>query len=197
MNKKVIAFILAAIMTMSIATAPAYAEFNASGWAKPELDKAQAQGLIPGAFADADLKKTATRAEFCALVVILYEKIKGEIKERSSFTDTKDVNVEKAAAIGVVNGVGGNKFDPDAALNREQAAVMLARLANAAGRPFVKKTASFFDSAQISGWALEAVGQVQAAGIMGGVGDNQFAPQGDYTREQSIITILRLFNLLQ
>jgi hypothetical protein len=31
---------------------------------------------------------------------------------------------------------------------------------------------------------------------MGGVGDNRFDPQGTYTREQSIVTIIRLFDLL-
>ena len=32
---------------------------------------------------------------------------------------------------------------------------------------------------------------------MSGVGDNTFAPQNPYTREQSIITILRLFNAMK
>lgn len=193
MGKKLIAFILAAVTALGLAAVPAFA-FTCSDWAKPELDKAQAQGLIPDAFKNADLKKTSTRAEFCALVVALYEKIKGEIKERSHFTDTKDVNVEKAAAIGVVNGTGGNKFDPDAELNREQAAVMLARLANAVGKPFVKKAASFSDKDKISAWATEAVGQVQAAGIMGGTGKNTFAPKDPYTREQCVITALRTYD---
>jgi hypothetical protein len=41
------------------------------------------------------------------------------------------------------------------------------------------------------------VGQMQASGIMGGVGDNRFAPQGRYTIEQSITTMLRVFELIQ
>ncbi|MCL2815756.1 MAG: S-layer homology domain-containing protein [Oscillospiraceae bacterium] len=191
MSKKIIAFVLAAVL--ALAPLPALG-FTSSDWAKPELDKAQAQGLIPGAFKNADLKKTSTRAEFCALVVALYEKIKGEIKGRAQFTDTKDINVEKAAAIEVVKGVGGNKFDPDAELNREQAAVMLARLAEAVGKPFVKKAATFADRDKIAGWALEAVGQVQAAGIMGGTGKNTFAPKDPYTREQCVITVLRTYD---
>ena len=35
---------------------------------------------------------------------------------------------------------------------------------------------------------------MQASGIMGGVGNNQFNPQGSYTREQSIVTIMRMEN---
>jgi len=45
----------------------------------------------------------------------------------------------------------------------------------------------------MSAWAIEAVGAAQFAGIVGGIGNNMFNPQGAFTREQSIITILRLF----
>jgi hypothetical protein len=32
---------------------------------------------------------------------------------------------------------------------------------------------------------------------MSGVGDNKFAPADDYTREQSIFTMMRLFDLVK
>ena len=47
-----------------------------------------------------------------------------------------------------------------------------------------------------SDWAFEQVGQVQRAGIMGGVGSNTFAPKDSYTREQSILTMVRLWKLI-
>ena len=111
--------------------------------------------------------------------------------------DGTDTNVEKAAAIGVVSGVGDNQFAPDAKLTREQAATMLARLAEAIGKPLVAQAPSFADNAAISSWATGAVGQVQAAGIMSGVGDNKFSPAADYTRKQSILTIMRLFDVVK
>ena len=141
-------------------------------------------------------QQPTTRAEFCSLAVALYENTKGEIMGRSTFSDTNDINVQKAASIGVVGGVGNNLFDPDTQLTREQAAAMLARLADAIGKPFPKYAATFSDNSAISSWALEAVGQVQEAGIMGGVGDNRFAPKDPYTREQSIVTIMRLFDVV-
>ena len=101
----------------------------------------------------------------------------GEITGRSTFADTKDVNVEKAAAIGVVSGVGNNLFDPNAKLTREQAATMLSRLANAIGEPLDEQATTFTDKGSVSTWALSAVGQMQATGIMGGVGNNTFAPK--------------------
>ena len=40
-------------------------------------------------------------------------------------------------------------------------------------------------------------GQVSAAGIMQGTGGNFFSPQMTYSREQSILTVLRLYELLK
>ena len=167
-----------------------------SSWAIAQVNAAIEAKLVPQNL-QSGYNQPTTRAEFCALAVALYENLKGEITGRTSFTDTNDVNVQKAAFINVVGGVGNNRFDPNAQLTREQAAAMLARLADAVGKPFPKQEATFADNSVISSWAVDVVGQVQAAGIMGGVGDNRFAPQDPYTREQSIVTIMRLFDILK
>ena len=169
---------------------------SASDWAINDIKSAISKKLVPIVLQN-NYKNDITRAEFCALAVALYETVTGEeITERTKFIDTNDINVEKAAFIKVVNGVGNDKFDPNAGLTREQAATMLSRLAEAVGKPLQKQTATFADKTQISDWALEAVGQMQITGIMQGVGDNRFDPKNSYTREQSIITILRLFNVV-
>ena len=171
---------------------------TASDWAREDITKAIELGLVPQALQNYYTQAT-TRAEFAALVVYLYETVTGReiATDRSiAFSDTTDVNVHKAATIGVVMGVGENRFDPDAQLTREQAAVMLARLAYAIGQPLEQADATFYDNADVSDWAVDAVGQMQESGIMGGVGNNLFSPGGDYTREQSIVTILRLFDIL-
>jgi len=167
-----------------------------SAWAAPLVEQAVALGLVPQGL-QTNYTQPTTRAEFAALAVSLYETVTGDtITGRAAFNDTTDVNVQKAGYLGVVTGVGGGNFNPSGQLTREQAAVMLTRLANAIGQPLPASAPTFADNAQISSWAFDAVGQAQASGIMGGVGDNRFAPSGDYTREQSIITILRLFELL-
>ena len=167
---------------------------KSSTWAQVDVTTAINNGLVPQSL-QKEYTQAATRAEFCAFAVNLYEKVMGkEITERLTFTDTTDINVEKMAALGVVNGIGNNRFNPNASLTREQAATMLSRLADAIGKPLPKQTATFSDNATISSWAFEAVGQMLTTGIMSGVGDNTFAPKNPYTREQSIVTILRLYN---
>ena len=166
-----------------------------SSWAAPQVNEAIAAGIVPDTL-QSGYTRPATRAEFCALAVELYETVTGtEIAQRATFTDTDDLNVQKMAGLGVVNGVGDGTFDPDGTLTREQAATMLVRLAEAMGHPLPEGTASFADHASIASWAVDAVGRAQAAGLMGGVGDNTFSPQGSYTVEQSILTALRLYDL--
>lgn len=195
---------------------------SASAWAREGLNDAHNAGLIPAGL-QAGYTQPATRAEFCALATALYETVTGTepYYGRSVFTDTTDVNVSKMAGLGVVSGIGNGRFDPDGKLTREQAASMLSRLAEAIGfplsarsstageaavatveRPMAEKPVftppaatppTFADNAAISSWAFDAVGQVQATGIMSGVGNNTFDPQGKYTREQSILTMYRLY----
>ena len=167
-----------------------------SSWAAGQLSQAAAAGIVPESF-ESRYTQAATRAEFCALAVRLYEKVTGEaITQRATFSDTTDFNVQKMAGLGVVNGVGGGKFDPGGTLTREQAATILARLADVLGHPLPQADLSFSDSASIASWAADGVGQVQAAGIMAGDG-SAFIPQSPYTREQCILTALRLYKLLQ
>jgi len=92
--------------------------------------------------------------------------------------------------------VGNNNFDPDGKLTREQAATMLSRLADVIGKQFPENETKFDDKDIISEYAVQAVGGAEAAGIMNGTGDNKFSPKGAYTREQSIITILRMYDFL-
>ncbi len=165
-----------------------------SDWAAADVNAAIDVDIVPDQLQTLYVRAT-TRAEFCALAVKLYETAMGaEITERAEFDDTDDINVQKMAGLGIVNGVGGSMFAPDLGLTREQAATILARLAEAMDMPLTEAPATFTDTPDVSGWATVAVGQMQTSGIMGGVGENKFDPEGPYTREQSIVTTLRLFN---
>ena len=168
-----------------------------SGWAAEQVNAAISAGIVPDTL-QSGYQQPITRAEFCALAVELYETVKGtEITQRTTFTDTDDVNVQKMGALEVVTGVGGGRFEPNGTLTREQAATMLARLAAAMGSPMAAQTPAFADNASISTWAFDAVGQVLGGGVMSGGSNNMFLPKESYTREQSILTMMRMYNLFR
>ena len=195
MLKKTLSVMLALILAFGVFSFAAFAADAPSPQAAADVNKAIEADLVPQSL-QSNYSQPVTRAEFCALIVTLYENTKSVITERSVFTDTNDVNVEKLASLGIVNGVGENNFDPDANINREQAAVILSRLADAIGKPFAKASAAFSDNDDISPWAFEAAGQMQAAGIIGGADSSMFSPKGDCTREQCIIMVIYAFETI-
>lgn len=76
---------------------------------------------------------------------------------------------------------------------------MLARTARVLGIQ-AGQGESFRDEADIAAWARESVsfvsGLLDPAGgkkVMGGTGDGNFSPEGAYSREQALLTALRLF----
>lgn len=188
--------ITSALILSMIGSTSVLATSTPSSWATEEVNQAIEIGIVPESLTN-KYQTSITRAEVCAIAVELYETITGEeITERAYFSDTFDVNVQKMAGVGVVNGMENNLFYPDNKLSREQAATILARLSDALGQPLSISMPTFNDNEQISSWATDSVGQIQSAGIMDGTGDNKFTPKGEYSVEQSVLTMLRLYNTM-
>lgn len=184
--------VTAVLSIMTLCAGVIYAE-EPSGWASEKVRAAIEFKIVP-TYLQTEYKKTVTRAEFCALGVALYEEKTGTvIKQMESFSDTADINVRKMAGLGIVSGMGDKRFEPDRLLSREQAAIVLLNLYQAMGG-VTKDQGSFFeDQTQIASWAVDAVAKVQGTGIMSGMKSGRFEPKGNYTREQSIVTMYNLY----
>lgn len=193
-RRKIFAIVLAAVFMLSIAS-PVTASANPSSWARDSVNEAIALGIVPASL-QTNYQNAITRLEFAILAVGLFEHHRGTISGRVQFTDTTNVNVQKAAYVGIVGGVGDNRFAPNNNITREQAAVLMSNLAREIGHPLRASNPTFADNNAIASWARAGVGQVQAANIMGGVGNNRFEPSGTFTREASIVTIMRLHHML-
>ena len=181
--------------------AQAVSEEMPSSWAVEYIERAWELDILPDAFRFG-FGRSTTRAEFANIAIALYEQFSEPTTGRVTFIDTTDPNVEKAAYLGIVFGVGDNRFDPYSPLTREQVAGMLTNLffvLNASvdlnlpamfDLPLLSDL--FTDHAQVSSWASDSVTVARMLGIMRGVGDRRFDPGGSYTIEQSIVTIMRL-----
>ncbi|MGI5900802.1 MAG: S-layer homology domain-containing protein, partial [Christensenellales bacterium] len=117
----------------------------------------------------------------------------------SSFTDVKATDpampyIEWAVQKGIVSGTGNNQFSPNAAITREQIAVMMVNYAKVAGYtlPAARQYSAFADQTKISAWAETAVKAVQQAGVIVGKDGGKFDPQGSATRVEAA-TILRRY----
>ena len=88
---------------------------------------------------------------------------------------------------GLMDGVEGNRFAPNATLTRAMAVTILYRLE---GEPAVTTDASFNDVAS-GQWYTDAVNWAAANNIINGVEGNNFDPTGSLTREQMATILYR------
>jgi hypothetical protein len=157
---------------------PAYQ--GASAWAKTELDKAAEYGFITDKIKD-NMSGNITREEFAEIAVRLYEKYTGETAAAGnmSFTDTTNPEILKAANLGLVTGIGNNKYGPDILVTREQMATILLRALKVISHEADFSTAGvtkFADDDKVESWAGDGVYYCSKAGIVTGVGNNMFNP---------------------
>ncbi len=105
-----------------------------------------------------------------------------------------DSDVDYVYKLGIVNGVSEDEFMPLGEITREQAATMLYRTAVLFDKNDGSNNInSGFDG--ISSWARDGVNFVAANGIMQGT-DKGFEPQGTFTKEQAIATLVRMYEKL-
>lgn len=168
-------------------------ENKAPSVSKSPVELANELYLIPDEL-NKDFGKVITRAEFSQLAVMLYEKLNGPIIPTITFTDTNNINVRKAATIGIVSGVGNGRFNPHGELTREQASKIVDLLANTLGLIPKNGALTYADNNKISEWAKPFVASVGANKLMTGEPNNLFNPKGNYTRTQSIITLMRIYD---
>lgn len=110
-------------------------------WARDDLDVLYSKGIMLNKgnhnFIPND---PISRGEFATLLVKIFD-IPLQYTEQPTFSDVLRVNplanglydykyIETAARAGIVRGTSGNRFMPDAAITRQDAAVMIARAAN-------------------------------------------------------------------
>ncbi len=173
-------------------------ENKVSEWAEPEVNQAYEVGIIPNSL-NGDFTQNITREEFCELAYELILKIEGNGFANGdiecAFQDTDNPKIIALWSIGIIKGESDTEFLPNNFITREEAVTILDRIAVYTDMYIPALTEPLYsDFDEISEWASYSASQMLSAKIMTGVGDNLFAPQEYYTREQAISTMLRLYN---
>ena len=104
-----------------------------------------------------------------------------------------------AISAGVVKGISSTVFAPEDNISRQDMAVMLVRYAAYRGYelPILSAAIDFVDAQRIADYAREAVSKMHRAGIIGGRGDNLFAPEDSATRAESCRMIAALLKAME
>ena len=108
--------------------------------------------------------------------------------EKKTFTDIADDAwykdyVETASGAGIVNG-SGNSFDPEKSITREDAVVILNRVAKLFSAEF-EGYKEFSDMNDVSSYALTSVGAFYQNKVLNGKDDGSFCPKENITRAEA------------
>ena len=170
-----------------------------SSWAVEEVSAAISAGLVPENL-QKNYTKPVSRGDVAQMVINLIEKTTGQSIDTflategvsinpNAFTDTSDKAVLAANALGIIYGVGNNKFEPDSTFTRAQIATIINRIGNVLGFHTDGYTHKFAD---LTGhWADSELGWPVHTSIINGVSNGRFEPDGQLTTEQAIAIAYR------
>ena len=174
-----------------------FTDVNESNWFYDAVKFVSSRGLMNGT-GESTFAPNAnlTRA---MLVTVLY-RYEGEprVSGNGGFTDVPSGQwytdaIAWAAANGIVNGVGDDKFDPNGNITREQLATILHRYTSLKGGDVTTTTdlVKFEDAFDISSWASDAMKWANAEGLITGRTATTLAPKGTATRAEVATILMR------
>ncbi|MBQ3054847.1 MAG: S-layer homology domain-containing protein [Oscillospiraceae bacterium] len=180
---------------------------GASSWAQPSVDFARSLGILP-THLDNNYTENITRKEFCDLIANFIRvktgstpedtcKQKGLVVSAQPYSDSSDTSIPYISALGIVTGYPDGTFRPNDSIKRQDAAIMLQRLATLLEASPAGESLSFTDATQISAYAKPGVDYVTSLKIMNGNANGTFAPLANITREQAVITMVNAYNNIQ
>ena len=123
----------------------------------------------------------------------------------SSFTDISDsataVNADVLRLMGVVDGVGGNRFNPAGNLTRAEFCTMVVKFMGRGDEVPLHATRTIFTDVTAEHWALGYVnlaasitvgGEDSKSSLITGVGDGRFAPDAKISLAQAATILIRV-----
>lgn len=168
-----------------------FTDFTADDWYFRDVDRAVQYGIFDGQ-GGGTFSPTAniTRGDF---VTALAKMAGVDLSAYSGETAFQDVDpdlyyakaIQWASSCGYINGMSATEFQPTEPIRREQMCIILMKYGGLSS----SSSSLFADDGKISSWAKEAVYACRDAGLISGVGANQFDPQG-YTSRAAACKVL-------
>ncbi len=169
-----------------------YLDLADYAWARGDIETLRASGIVnsktPLTYGPGE---AITRADF-AMFLVRTLGITAEATE--NFADVaadayyaKELAAGKAS--GILEGVGDNRFNPEATITRQDMMTMLSRALDKTGETDLS---AFSDSAQIADYARAGVSAMIAAGVIRGNADGTLNPLGNTTRAEAAVIMMRI-----
>ncbi|ADQ45006.1 S-layer domain-containing protein [Caldicellulosiruptor kronotskyensis 2002] len=169
-------------------------------YAKKQIEFLAARDVIKGVGKNKFMpKNNITRADFVTLIVRAFGL---DARVDSNFDDVLPSDyyyqtVGIAKKLGIVNGVGKNKFEPKKAISREDVMCIMERTLKLLGLLEVQEEPTkvldqYSDSNQISDYAKDAIAQLVKNQIVKGY-NNMLNPKRNLTREEAAVLLYNIY----
>lgn len=177
-----------------------FVDIECCPWAEESIEVLASKGIINGT-SSTTFKPEAgiTRADYLCLLV---RALGLTTKVDTNFEDVKPESyyyeaLGLAKKLGLANGSGDNKFDPNEAITRQDMMVLDARALKLANHISFSGTEQdlerFTDKASIAGYAEASLAGMVKEGIINGNG-NLIDPQDNATRAEAAVIVYRILN---
>lgn len=169
-------------------------------WAKKSIEVLASKGILKGISNEEYAPQTyITRADF---LYFLIRTLDVDKKVDANFDDiSKDAyyynEIAIAKKIGITDGIGNNKFNPDANIRRQDMIVLTRRALILLDKLNVQGTASdldqFTDKSLVAQYAVNSIASFIKEGLIVGNG-NKINPLGNTTRAEAAVFLYRIYN---
>ena len=160
-------------------------------WAKNVIKYVMDQGYFTGTSETTfSPDRPITRGEF---VTVLGRRAKIDANKypKSKMLDMEpgayyEPYINWALSEGILQGVGGQKVEPNRRITREEMATILNRYLEKQNKTYTRqKFTIYVDHKKISSWAEEAVNKLSREGLLAGRDNHYFVPKGNFTRGEA------------
>ena len=176
------------------------------GWAQRSIEALASKGIITGTSESLGTftpGANITRADF---TILLVKTLGLQAEEWGSFSDVQPSDyyyeaVGIAKALGIASGQGDDRFNPRAAITRQDMIVLTARALNAANAAEEQAAdlsvlAGYSDNEQVADYAREAIAAFVAQQLIEG-SDGHLKPLNFTTRAEAAVLLYRIFQLTE
>lgn len=171
-----------------------FKDLNGHGWARAAITRLDEKGIVNdiGAFGFGP-GENITRGEL-AMFLVRTLGLTGNAADNFADVDP-DAEYAKEIAIGKANGilqgVGDNKFNPEANITRQDLMTMIGRGLALSGEADLS---AFSDSGLVADYALQHVKSMIASGLIQGNADGTLNPLGNTTRAEAAVIMHRILS---
>ncbi|OAS15067.1 polysaccharide lyase family 8 super-sandwich domain-containing protein [Paenibacillus oryzisoli] len=170
------------------------------GWAQDAIEVLAAKGIVSGTSEKSfEPARNISRADF---LLLLMKSLGLSTKSDANFEDVSKAAyyydaVASAKQLGITQGSGGNQFNPNTAISRQDMMVIAARAMRAAKKLTTVGASAdlnaFTDKSDVSAYAIEDVATMSKEGIIQG-NESLLNPLGYATRAEAALIIYRIYN---